>query len=92
MTAVDIAKVVRDPNWLAHRYDESQDAFHFVKLEREGHRAATFLTEEYIGADLPRLVVRRSDAVAAAPPPAPLHFIFHSAFCLSTLLARAADL
>ncbi len=91
MTAGDIAEVVRDPNWLAHRYDESRDAIHFLKLEREGHRAATFLTEEYMGADLPRLVVRRSDAVAAAPPPAPLHFIFHSAFCLSTLLARAAD-
>lgn len=91
MTNPDIARVVRDPNWLAHRYDEGQDAFHFVKLDREAHRAATFLIEDYIGADLPRLVVRRADAMAVAPPPAPLHFIFHSAFCLSTLLARAAD-
>lgn len=91
MTATDIASVVRDPAWLAHRYDDSKDAVHFVKLDREGHRAATFLTDEYIGAGLPRFVVRRSDAVSGAPPPAPLHFIFHSAFCLSTLLARAAD-
>ncbi len=91
MISADIPSVVRDPNWLAHRYDETQDAVHFVKLRREGHRAATFLTEEYIGADLPRLVIRRSDAIAALPPAAPLHFVFHSAFCLSTLLARAAD-
>ena len=30
----------------------------------------------------PRLVLRRSDVMAAAAPPAPLHFIFHSAMLL----------
>jgi hypothetical protein len=65
MTNADIAAVVRDLNWLAHRYDESQGAVHFVKLDRQAHRAATFLTEEHIGADLPRTVVRRADALGA---------------------------
>jgi hypothetical protein len=87
------AEVAADPLWLPNRYDESQDLIHFVRLTREGHRAATFITDDYIPADAPRLVLRRSD-VAAAPsgPPAPLHFIFHSAYCCSTVLARAVDL
>ena len=86
------AEVAADPLWLANRYDESQDLVHFVRLTREGHRAVTFVTDDYIPADAPRLVLRRSDIAAAAGPPAPLHFIFHSAYCCSTVLARAVDI
>lgn len=88
----DVAAVAADPAWLPNRYDESQDLLHFVRLEREEHRAVTFITDDYIRADAPRLVLRRSDVAAAAPPPAPLHFIFHSAYCCSTVLARAVDI
>ncbi|MET1111355.1 MAG: hypothetical protein ABWX67_07515 [Allosphingosinicella sp.] len=88
----DLAAIARDPAWLANRYDESQDAIHFVRLTREEHRAVTFVTDEYISAEAPRLVLRRGDVAAAAAPPAPLHFIFHSAYCCSTVLARAVDI
>jgi hypothetical protein len=87
----DIGAIVRDPAWLAHRYDPGHDAFHFRRVARDAHRAATFLTDEYLGSDTP-LVIRRADVLAANPPAGPLHFIFHSAFCGSTLLARAFDL
>jgi hypothetical protein len=90
--APDIAAIATDATWLANRYDESQDAIHFVRLTREEHRAVTFITDEYIRADAPRLVLRRGDVAAAAAPPAPLHFIFHSAYCCSTVLARAVDI
>jgi hypothetical protein len=88
----DLAAVAADAAWLPNRYDESEDLIHFVRLTREGHRAVTFITDDYIPADSPRLVLGRSDVVAAAGPPAPLHFIFHSAYCCSTVMARAVDI
>lgn len=83
--------VARDPDWLAHRYDPGHDAVQFRRVPREAHRRATFLTDENLPADAPMLPIRRAEAMAARPATAPIHFVFHSAFCLSTLVARAFD-
>ncbi|WP_159982525.1 MULTISPECIES: hypothetical protein [unclassified Novosphingobium] len=82
---------IADAEWLAHRYDPGHDAVHFMAVPRAVHRTASFLTDEFIPAGLTPLVIRRSDALAMAPPPAPIHFVFHSAYCCSTLIARAFD-
>lgn len=84
--------VLRDASWLAHRFDPGNDAIVFRHVDRESRARATFLTDEYLGTDFDPVVIRRAEAVAEAPEPAPVHFIFHSAFCCSTLLARAFDL
>lgn len=83
--------MLADAEWLAHRYDPGHDAVHFLAVPRQAHRSATFLTDEFLPAGAKPLVVRRGDAVAHASEPAPLHFVFHSAYCCSTLVARAFD-
>lgn len=85
-----VETVARDPLWLPHRYDPGYDAVHYLRLDRAQHDALTFLIDSELPAGLDKLVLERAPSVgAAAPHAAPLHFIFHSAYCCSTLLARA---
>jgi hypothetical protein len=83
--------IVHDPEWLAHRYDPVSDAFHFRHVSRLRHAQVPFLTDEYLGeADRVEAIARAS--AAAVAPVGTLHFIFHSAFCASTMLVRALDI
>jgi hypothetical protein len=79
------------PEWLAHRYDPGQDAVHFIRADRETRCAIPFFTDEHLPSAAEPLVARRQDSLAVAPYPAPIHFILHSAYCCSTLLANAYD-
>ena len=76
---------------LAHRYDPGHDAVHFLPVPRDLRRSAPFLTDADLKVAEPPLVVGRADALAAAAGTARLNFIFHSAYCCSTLLANAYD-
>lgn len=85
------AQIVRDAEWHAHRYDAAQDVFQFRKVARDAHRASPFLTDEYLGEASQTIAVPRAQALEPEAPRAPLHFVFHSAFCASTMLVRALD-
>ncbi len=78
------------PNWLAHRFDPSHDSVQFIEVDRSTRARVPFLTDESLGKREPYIV--RRDAVNVQPKASsPIRYIFHSAYCCSTLLANAYD-
>src|SRR3546814_11906244 len=76
----------------SQRYDPGHDAFHFRRVARPARGAVPFLTDAHLGEEAAPVILRRSDCLdAAGEASAPLHFLFHSAYCASTMLTHALD-
>lgn len=86
------AQIVADPEWLAHRYDEEGDAFQYRHVTRGRHAEVGFAIDDYLGKEANPVVIRREEAARLLGEQGPIHFIFHSAFCASTMLVRALDI
>lgn len=84
----DAATLLADPEWLAHRFVESGDAFRFIQVPRKSHASAPFLTDDYLGGADPGGDIPAAQCLSLPANP-PIHFLFHSAFCGSTMLVRA---
>ena len=89
---VNLQQMLADGRWLAHRYDDTRDHYQMRFLDREAHDVATFITDDYLGVADDMVTLDRRQAAAAVHDHTPLHFIVHSAFCASTMLARGFNL
>ena len=87
-----LENILANGEWLIHRYDEGADSFQMRHLDRSQHDAATFITDEYLGQEDQPVVIGRKVAMAHVPKSNSLHFVLHSAFCASTMLARGFNL
>lgn len=88
---MDWLEILNDPEWLPHRYDEASDSFRFVPVTRVQHRKAVFLTDENLEGAEQFVAIPRAAIDLSRLTTAPIHFVFHSAYCCSTLVARMFD-
>lgn len=86
----NIADTLLDARWYPHRFDAAGNVIQFIPVDRSILSAATFLTDAYLPVPSRPRIIGCAEA-AAVKSPAP-HFIFHSAYCCSTLVANALDL
>ena len=86
------AEIISDPNWFPARLDVQARAINFIQTHRSALSAAAFLDERFASTGAQTASVPLADILAAPPPQSPApKWIFHTAFCCSTLMARGLD-
>lgn len=88
----DARTIEADPAWLPHRIDLAASEVEFLRVERSAISASEFLADRRPAAASQSAVLGMDEVAAMQPRTGPIHFIFHTAFCRSTLLARALDI
>ena len=84
--------IVKDPEWLPHTFNAYGDQIMFLKVPAKRRRSTPFLSAEWL-ADCSRTALswKAVKRVSQGLSVVPIHFIFHTAFCGSTLLVRVLD-
>lgn len=88
----DVAKFSADPEWLPHRIDPAAGMLQFLHIPRSDLAAPQFLADRTPATAADEAFLPLGRLAGVEPETGPLHFVFHTAFCRSTLLVRALDI
>jgi hypothetical protein len=81
----------KSAHWLPHRVNPVQRRMQFVPMTRDVYESSNFLDDRFLPANDQAQVIRFPDKSLACSPTT-VDFIFHGAFCGSTLLSRCLDI
>lgn len=80
-----------DPDWLPHRIDPELERMQFLRILRRDLGAQGFLADRKPARPIDEAWLPLRAVMNMRPQTGPIHFLFHTAFCRSTLLVRALD-
>ncbi len=84
--------LLRDPVWFPIAFDLKADTLQVLKTSRQALSEAAFLDQRFYPETPQIQSIRLSDALNHKHSLNPVSWIFHTAFCCSTLMARALDI
>lgn len=88
-----VTGIVKNPNWYLHGINLDDASLSFVKTDEHALSACSFLDQRFNVNGLPSVSIKLIDLMGlldlidSATP----IFVFHTAFCCSTLIARCLD-
>lgn len=94
---VQLSDLFSDPQYFPYRIEPSQNLMEFVAASRDELSSASFLDDRFATTERRRIGCQLAEAEshfgsAGFAQQSPVHYLFHTGFCCSTLLARCLDM